>query len=62
MTLNIEISGELEAALKAKANEQGVTADKVARRVLAEAVTPGAERRQNNAPRTTGEGRSPTSR
>lgn len=43
MTLTIEVSGELEAALNAQAHEQGLTADKVARRVLARALTPGVE-------------------
>lgn len=41
MTLTIEVSGELEAALKAQAIRQGLTADRVARRVLAQALTPG---------------------
>jgi hypothetical protein len=40
MTLNIEVSGELEAALKARALQQGLPADRVARRVLADALTP----------------------
>lgn len=40
MMLNIEVDGKLEAALKAQASKQGVTADKVARRVLAQALTP----------------------
>lgn len=44
MTLTIEVSGELEAALRAQAHEQGLTADWVARRVLADALTPGVER------------------
>jgi hypothetical protein len=46
MTLTIEVSGELEAALKAQAHEQGLTADRVARRVLARALTPGMEREE----------------
>jgi predicted transcriptional regulator len=46
MTLTIEVSGELEAALKAQAHEQGLTADRVARRVLARALTPGIEREE----------------
>jgi hypothetical protein len=40
MTLNIEVSGELEAALKARALQQGLPADRVARRVLADVLTP----------------------
>ena len=43
MTLNIEVSGELEAALKAQAREHGLSVDRVARRVLANVLTPGAE-------------------
>ena len=46
MTLTIEVSGELEAALKAHASEQGLTADGVARRVLAQVPTPGADREE----------------
>jgi len=42
MTL-IKVSGNLEAALQAQASQQGVAADKVARRILAQALTPGAE-------------------
>jgi len=41
MTLTIEVSGELEAALKAQADQQGLSADRVARQVLAAALTPG---------------------
>lgn len=44
MTLTIEVSGELEAALNEQARELGLPADKIARRVLAQALTPGAER------------------
>ena len=58
MTLSIEVSGELEAALKAQAQEQGLTADRVARRVLAQALTPGVEGEGGNpsvAARTSGE-------
>jgi hypothetical protein len=56
MTLNIEVDGKLEAVLKARASEQGVTADRVARRVLAQALTP-AEREEGivAASWTTGE-------
>jgi len=43
MTLTIEVSGELEEALKAQAREQGLTADRVARHVLARALTPTVE-------------------
>ena len=41
MTL-IEVSGKLEEALQAQASQQGA-AQKVARRILAQALTPGAE-------------------
>ena len=44
MTLTIEVSGELEAVLKAQAQEQGLSADRVARRVLADALTPSVKR------------------
>jgi hypothetical protein len=54
MTLTIEVSGELEAALKAQAREQGLTADGVARRVLAQALTPGVEREERSFSATTG--------
>ena len=47
MTLNIELDGKLEAALKAQATKQGVTAEKVVRRVLAQALTP--EEREEGA-------------
>lgn len=40
MTLHIEVSGELEAALQAQALRQGLPADRVAQRVLAEVLTP----------------------
>jgi hypothetical protein len=43
MTLTIEVTGKLEAALKAQADEQGLPADRIARHVLASALTPGAE-------------------
>jgi hypothetical protein len=43
MSLTIEVSGELEAALEAQAREQGLTAARLARRVLARALTPGLE-------------------
>ena len=46
MMLTIEVSGELEAALKAHAREQGLTADRLVRRVLARALTPGLEREE----------------
>lgn len=58
MTLNIEISGALEAAIEAQAREQGLTVDRVARRVLEQALTPGAEGEEDSsaaAPGTTGE-------
>jgi hypothetical protein len=58
MTLTIEVSGELEAALKAQASEQGLTAERIARRVLAQALTPGADREEgafSAASGTTGE-------
>jgi hypothetical protein len=54
MTLTIEVSGELEAALKAQAHEQGLTADRVARRVLAQALTPGMEREEAGLSAATG--------
>jgi hypothetical protein len=38
MNLNIEIAGALEAALKAKAREQGVSASGYARQVLERAL------------------------
>ena len=40
MTLNIDISGELAAALQARAQQQGLPAERIARRLLAEALTP----------------------
>ena len=40
MTLNIDISGELAAALQARAQQQGLPAERSARRLLAEALTP----------------------
>ena len=49
MTLTIEVSGELEAALQAQARAQGLTADRVAGQVLAQALTPGVERVEGNA-------------
>lgn len=58
MTLNIEVTGPLEAALKAQAHQQGLTADRLARRVLAQVLTPGAEGEEAGSlapPRTTGE-------
>ena len=48
MTLTIEVSGELEAALRAQAREQGLTADRLARRILAPALMPDAEREEGN--------------
>ena len=48
MTLTIEVSGELEAALNAQAREQGLTADRVARQVLAQALTPGVAREEGS--------------
>ena len=44
MRLNIEVSGELEAALKAQAHDQGISANRIACRVLADALTPPAKR------------------
>ncbi len=58
MTLNIEVSGPLEAALTTQAHEQGLTADRLARRVLAQVLTPGAEGEEAGSvapPRMTGE-------
>jgi hypothetical protein len=58
MTLNIEVSGALEAALKKQADEQGLTADRLARRVLAQVLTPGVEGEDGGSlapPITTGE-------
>ncbi len=52
MTLTIEVSGELEAALTAQAQEQGLTADRLARRVLAQALTPGVEQVEGNSAAT----------
>jgi hypothetical protein len=52
MTLTIEVSGELEAALKAQASEQGLSADRIARRVLAQALTPDAESNDGNLSET----------
>lgn len=42
MTL-IVVSGKLEEALQAQASQQGIAAESVARRILAQALTPGAE-------------------
>ena len=58
MTLTIEVSDELELALNTQAREQGVSADRLARRLLAQALTPGGEREEVNlaeAGRNTGE-------
>ena len=38
--MNIEVTGELENAIKTHAARQGMTADTAARRVLAEALMP----------------------
>ena len=38
--MNIEVTGELESAIKTHAARQGMTADTAARRVLAEALMP----------------------
>jgi hypothetical protein len=54
MTLTIEVSGELEAALKAQAREHGLTAERLARRVLADALTPGVKSDLDSLPATTG--------
>jgi hypothetical protein len=48
MTLTIEVSGELEAALQAQALKQGLTADRVARRVLAQVLTPSIDGQGDN--------------
>ena len=37
------VSGPLKSARKARANEQGLTSDQVARRILAQVLTPGVE-------------------
>lgn len=50
MTLTIEVSGELEAALKQQALAQGLTADRVARRLLANVLTPSAGREEGGPP------------
>ena len=49
MTLNIEVTGELELALKAHASQQGISADRIARRVLADALTPAAKHEENGS-------------
>ena len=54
MTLNIEVSGELEKVLKEQAREQGLSADRVARRVLAHVLTPGAEHEEDDFPAASG--------
>lgn len=38
MTLTIEVTGELEAALKVRVLQQGLSADRIATRLLAEAL------------------------
>jgi len=48
MTLTIEVFGELEAALKAQASKQGLTVDRVAHHLLANALTPRAEREEES--------------
>ncbi len=45
MTLTIEVTGELEAALKTQAQQQGVSEDGIARRLLTEALTPVVKRK-----------------
>lgn len=40
MTLTVEVTGELEVALKAEAYKQGVSADGIVHRVLVDALTP----------------------
>lgn len=40
MTLTIDLPDELEAALLAEAHAQGVSADRIARRVLEKVLTP----------------------
>lgn len=47
MTLNIEVTGELEVALKAHATQQGVSADRLARRLLVDALAPAAGPEEN---------------
>jgi len=51
------VTGELEAALEAQARQQGLTTDRLARRVLASVFTPGAEVEEDQvsiAPKTDG--------
>ena len=43
MTLTIEVSGEMEELLKARAEEEGIPADQAASRLLAKALTPGMD-------------------
>ena len=56
MTLTIELSGELEAALKAQAQGQGVSADRFARRVIERALKSTAEHEDSGQPFETGRG------
>jgi len=46
VNLNIELPDSLEAALKAKADAQGVTASGYARKVLAQALSEPAEQKR----------------
>ena len=55
MTLTIELPDELEAALKAEANANGVSASKFARQILERALIP-AEQGQSHEPFETGRG------
>ena len=50
MTITIEVTGELEVALNTYAAKQGVTADSVACRVLAEALTPTGSQNATSIP------------
>src|SRR5437868_2917489 len=56
MTLTIEISGELETALKTHALEEGVPAERFVFRVLERALTPGMQHEEPDQPFETGRG------
>jgi hypothetical protein len=45
--MTFEVFGELEAALKAQADQRGLSTDRVARQLLEEAWTPGVGREGN---------------